>query len=1801
MIILPGYEVAEKIYESSKTLVYRGIRSNDQKPVVIKALKTKYPTPREIAVFRKQYSLANNLGILGIVRPYSLETYDNQWALILEDFGALSLRDYCKTHSLDLSTVLSIAIQTTEILGELHRNRIVHKDIKPANLLLNPTTRQIKITDFSIASILPKETQTLISPNGLEGTLPYMSPEQTGRMNRGIDYRSDFYSLGVTFYQLLTTRLPFVSNDPLELVHCHLAKQPISPSELDPTIPVPLSDIVMKLMAKMAEDRYQSAAGLRHDLEICQQQLQLHNKIEAFTLGQQDYCDRLSIPEKLYGREAEVAQLLAAFDCVAQFGTSELLLVSGYSGIGKSSLVQEVYKPIVQRRGYFIAGKFDQLQRNVPYSALTSAFNSLVQQLLTESEAQLCQWREKLAIALGANGQVILDVIPELEHIIGKQPEIAALNPTEAQHRFNRVFQNFIRVFCQREHPLVIFLDDLQWADSATLRLMKLLLADKQTSYLLLIGAYRDNEVSATHPLTLLLEDLQSQAVSIVQVALKPLSLQHITQLISDTLKSDAVQALVELIMQKTDGNPFFVNEFLKTLYQNELLWFDFCNNRWQWNLKDIETLNITDNVVELLLSRLRKLPDATQQALQLAACVGNQFDLKTLLIVSQPSTSKPTPQTLSVAVQHGLIIPISMPEIVQTDAAEIIVVSDRYKFLHDRVQQAAYALIDDREKQAVHLQIGQLLYANAAQSESSEQIFELVGHLNLGQSLITQADEKANLASLNVQASIKAKQASAYSMAQDYLINAQNNLSEAAWSENYELMLSLYREQAEIEYLLGDFEKSKQLIEIALGRAKSVFEKAEIYQLLIVLYTMQGNYRSAIETGRIALSFFDIHIPESDLQKAFTDELAIAETHLANQKVVTLLDQPEMVIPEKRAAAKLLTTLGSPTYYSNHDLWLISVMKLVNLSLENGPLSESTYGYSEYGLILGSMLGDYQAGYEFGQLSLKVSERFNNQAEKCKGCLVVGASVNHWVRPLKEDAAVFMEGYQAGLESGELQFAGYNIAHQVVNLFYQGVDLDSLLDKLRDYLKFAEQTQNQLAIDMLMACQLVFYSLQERDVRQCNFETKNLSEAQYLQACEQRSSFAAISFYKIFKAQILYLYGCLDEAHQSIEEAKHLLKYLQGCISLAEFNFYDSLILAARYPTASEAQKSDYWQQITANQQQMEIWAHTCPENFRHQYLLVQAEMSRLLDQPLTAIDLYDEAISLAKSNGFVQDTALANELSAKFWMTKGKEKLAQVYWSEAYHYYRAWGATAKFTDLEQQYPQLLVIERSISEQSHIADETLSITHISSTSTSSSTQVLDLSTILKASQAISQEIQLDRLLERLLNVVLESAGAEQGAILLPTEEHWTIAVQGNSDHADLMILPSQAIGRVEESLAMSIVQYTARTQQRLMIHDATQELICATDPYVLAHQPKSILCLPISHQGKSSGIIYLENRKTTQAFSRDRLKVLSLLSAQIAISLENATLYQTLQTANTSLKASETRERERASQLEHSLHELQDTQAQLIQTEKISSLGQLVAGVAHEVNNPVGFIAGNLNHTQQGFNDLIGLIKLYRDSFPQPGREIEDRIEAIDLDFLVKDLPQMISSMKLGTDRIKEIMQSLRNYSRIDGSEKQLADLHRGIESTLMILSHRLKGSPDHPPIQVIKEYGDIPEIPCFAGQLNQVFMNLIANAIDALEEQNRGKSYAALEATPNCITIRTSIENDHAIIRIKDNGSGMPLDVQQRIFEAFFTTKPEGKGTGLGLPICYQIVYEKHGGQLSLLSAVGEGTEFIIQIPMN
>ncbi|MEO0459034.1 MAG: serine/threonine-protein kinase PknK, partial [Cyanobacteria bacterium P01_A01_bin.114] len=859
MIRLQGYQIVELIYSGSKTLIYRGQRLSDRQPVLVKLLKTEYPSFAELVRFRNQYTIAQALDLPGVVQPLALEDYRNQYALVMPDEGYESL---ASQPALSIASFLATAIQLTHTLQGLHRHRVIHKDIKPQNILIHPETQHVKLIDFSLSSLLPKENPVLQSPSVLEGTLAYLAPEQTGRMNRGIDYRTDFYALGVTFYELLTGQLPFQTTDPMELVHCHIAQQPLPPSAVNPAIPAGLNDLILKLMAKTAEDRYQSAFGLLYDLEHCQKTWQTQGNIPIFVLGGRDICDRFTIPEKLYGRDREVATLLSAFDRVASpspsplslppspspspppHGSSELMLVTGFSGIGKTALVNEIHKPIVRQRGYFIKGKFDQYQRDIPFSAFVQALRDLMRQLLTEPTETVQAWKSAILTALSENGQILIDVIPELELVIGPQPPATEISGIAAQNRFNLLFQRFIQVFTTAAHPLVIFLDDLQWVDSASLKLIQLLIGETETDYLLLIGAYRDNEVFPAHPLMLTLEEIQKTQATVNTITLAPLDEGSLNELVADTLSCPLEQArpLTDLVFQKTGGNPFFTTQFLKSLYQDGLISFDYPplalsdssvgpplvsgNGRgWQCDIAQVRALAASGNVVEFMAARLQRLSPQTQTILKLAACIGNQFDLATLAIVYEKDPTE-TATDLWQALQEGLILPQSEVYkfyLTPVTHHSLPTTSPLYKFLHDRVQQAAYTLIPEAEKQSTHLTIGRLLLENTAQMELEEHIFEIVNQLNMGAALITDRVERETLAQLNLNAGRKAKLSTAYAAAVNYFAAGLTGVE--GWQRQYLLTLALHEEAAEAAYLNGDFEPMSQWLDAIFENAATLLD----------------------------------------------------------------------------------------------------------------------------------------------------------------------------------------------------------------------------------------------------------------------------------------------------------------------------------------------------------------------------------------------------------------------------------------------------------------------------------------------------------------------------------------------------------------------------------------------------------------------------------------------------------------------------------------------------------------------------------------------------------------------------------------------------------------------------------------------------------------------------------------------------------------------------------------------------------------------------------------------------------------
>ncbi len=1010
------YSFKKAINIGVSTNIYRSIKEGNI-AVILKALRDDYPTLEAIARLKHEYSIARNLEHENIVKVLQLENSAEHHAIVFEDFGGISLKEYLADNRPSLQTVLQVAIAITQALIYIHGKKIIHKDIKPANIIVknleeNKTGNSnyntlIKLIDFSIASLLEKEITQQINCTQLEGTLAYISPEQTGRMNRSLDFRSDFYSLGVTLYEMLTGKLPFTSDDHLELIHSHIAEQPTPIQKLNPDINTTVCAIVEKLMAKNAEARYQSAKGLLADLQESWQQLQTTGTIVDFSPGRLEVISQLLIPQKLYGRESHVQLLLNSFERMTK-GNSELILVSGYSGIGKTSVINEVNKPITKSGGYFISGKSDQFKRDIPYASLIQAFSSLCRQLLTESSSQLKRWQHKIQKAVGNNGQVLIDLIPEVELIVGKQAETPQLEPIEAQNRLNQVFQKFVSLFTKKEHPLVIFLDDLQWADTSTLKLMQLLATDFSIEYLLLIGAYRDNEVNPTHPLINTIEEIEKNK-PINHITLEPLSNRNVIELVAETLndKKEDSRSLSKLIFNKTAGNPFFITQLLQGLYQESLIKFDFNRQKWLWDTQEIQSVGITDkSVVDLVASRIEKLPETTQQVLKLAACIGDKFTLDVLSVVNEQSINK-TANHLNKALEAGLILPLNQNYRIPLlfDDSEKTSSFDNnkigYKFLHDRVQQAAYSLIPDNQKQITHLRIGQLLRESSSQDKLADNILDIVNQLNFGADLLSKDTEKGELANLNLIAGKKAKRNSAFEAALKYLNIGLKLLAENCWQSHYDLILELYVETAEAEYLTGNFDKSQKLVSISLDKCKNTLDKVRVYEIQIQCYTAKGEITKALDIGVIVLKDLGLNLPKRAKIIHVFSAFAQTKLVLAGKKIEDLLYLPEMQNPYKLATMKMLMFITPVASQSGSLLFPLMALAMVRLSVKYGNCTFSSTAYSLYGAMLCDKFGDISSGYRFGKLGIKLLSKTNAYSLKGKVYMIFNTMIKHFKEPV--------------------------------------------------------------------------------------------------------------------------------------------------------------------------------------------------------------------------------------------------------------------------------------------------------------------------------------------------------------------------------------------------------------------------------------------------------------------------------------------------------------------------------------------------------------------------------------------------------------------------------------------------------------------------------------------------------------------------------------------------------------------------------------------------------------------------------
>jgi predicted ATPase/signal transduction histidine kinase len=1483
-------------------ILYRGkhLSRADAPSVLVLGPVLTHAAPDSLRKIEHEYSLRAELESGWAVRPLAVSKYNSQTVLVLEDPGGEPLNRLIQG-PMEMTQFLRLAVGLATALSQLHKRGLIHKDVKPHNILVHSPAGQVRFMGFGIASRLPRERQAPGLPEFITGTLPYMAPEQTGRMNRSIDSRSDLYALGVTLYEMLAGVLPFIASDPMEWVHCHIARQPVPPAERVPNIPGPVSGVVMKLLAKTAEERYQTAVGLERDLQRCLNEWVTHQHIDEFPLGEHDTPDRLLIREKLYGRETEIETLLTSFDRIVAGDRPELVLVSGYSGIGKSSVVNELYKSLVPPRGLFASGKFDQYKRDIPYATLAQAFQSLLRPVLTKSEEELGKWRNALHEALGPNGQLIADLVPELKLIIGEQPPAPELPPPDAKGRFQLVCRRFIGVFARPEHPLALFLDDLQWLDPATLDLMEDLLTQPDVRHLMLIGAYRDNEVNPSHSLMRKLEAIRQTGAIVRNIVLAPLGREDIRQLVADSLHCELERAtsLAQVIHEKTSGNPFFAIQFFSALADQALLTFDHGKGRWSWDLGRIHAEGYTDNVADLMVGKLNRLPIESQNALKQLACLGNSAEFAMLRMFYHDSNEEMHAQ-LWEGVRAGLIFRSE----------------DSYRFLHDRVQEAAYSLIPQELRAGTHLRIGMLLAAHTPPEKLEEGIFEIVNQLNRGSHLITSTEECESVAELNFIAGRRAKISTAYASALKYLAAGRALLTEDTWNHNYALIFSIEYLIAQCELLTADLAAAEGRLSMLAGRAKGPHDIAVVTRLRLTLYTTLDRSDRGVE---IFLEY--LRRRGTDWSPHPTRDEVLREydriwSFIGSRQIEELVELPLITNADVLDLLDVFTEVVTPAYYCDENLSSLVICHMVNLSLKHGNSDAACFAYVWFAIIAGPRFGNYKDGFRFGRLGNDLVENRGLKRYEARTHMCFGNIVLPWAKHAREGRALVRRAFDAANRVGDLTFAAYSCNQLITNFLTVGDPLAEVHQEAENVLAFVRKTRFGLVVDVIVAQLGLIRTLRGLTPIFGCFNDGEFDELQFECHLAGNPLLALAEFwYWARKLQARFLASDYASALDAALHAQRLLWTSPSQFETAEFRFYGALSHAASWDSASPDQRQKHFEALAAHHKQLEIWAENCPENFENRAALVAAEIARIEGRLLDAEQLYEKAIRSAHTNGFIHNEALANEIAARFYLIRGFEKIAYAYLRDARYGYSRWGATAKLHQLDELYPHPWD-EKPLAGSANMIGAPV--------------ELLDLGTMIKVSQAVSAEMVLERLIDTLMRTAIEHAGAERGLLILQRGDEQQIEAEGRISGDGVIVRPKEAaLSEVPES----ILHFVTRSREHVILDDAAENSSFSSDPYIQQHHARSIVCLPLINQAKLIGVLYLENNLAPQIFTPNRIAVLKLLASQAAISLENVI---------ESRRAEEERER------------LRRTQAELEHMSRVSTLGELTASLAHEIKQPI-------------------------------------------------------------------------------------------------------------------------------------------------------------------------------------------------------------------------------------------------------
>ena len=1866
----------EALRKDEEFILYRGRRQGDASQILVLSPVAEHPTPESLKRLDHECSLREVLDPAWSARPIAVVRHADRTVLELEDPGGLPL-DELLGSPLDLMIFLRLAVSLSAAIDHLHERGIIHKDIKPANVLVDPVTGQCWLRGFGIASRLPRERQSAEPPELLAGTLAYMAPEQTGRMNRCVDCRSDLYSLGVTLYEMLTGNLPFTASDPMEWVHCHIARKPVPPGERFETIPTPVSAIIMKLLAKTAEERYQTAAGAENDLRRCLVEWETGCRVGEFPLGEHDTPDRLLIPEKLYGRASEIDRLLASFSRIVVSGRPELVLVSGYSGIGKSSVVNELHKVIVPLRGLFVSGKFDQYKRDIPYGTLVQAFQTLIRPLLGKGEAELSAWRDALQEALGPNAQLIVDLVPELKLIVGEQQPVPELSLQDAKGRFQLVFRRFIGVFARPEHPLALFLDDLQWLDAATLDLLEDLLTRPDVQHLMLIGAYRDNEVSSTHPLIRRLEAIRQAGAKVQEILLGPLTSEDLARLIADSIHSEPerLTPLAQLVHDKTAGNPFFVIQFISALAEEGLLTFDHSAARWSWDLDRIHAKGYTDNVVDLMVGKLNRLPSETLQTLKEFACLGNSAESNTLSIVCGISEKE---------VHSHLWEAVRLELVARQEGL--------YKFIHDRILEAAYSLVAEHSRAETHLKIGRLLAARIPPESRGEAIFEIANQVNRGATLITSRDEREQLAELNLMAAKRAKASTAYASALKYLTAGAALLPEDSWDRLHELAFRIELNRAECEFLTGELAAAEERLARLAARAANTVEQATVVCLRMDLYTTHDQSDRAVGVCLDYLRHLGIEWSPRPAEEEARREYERIWTGLGTRSIEELIELPLMSDPASIATLDVLTKVLSPALFTDANFLSLAICRAVNLSLARGNSDGSCVTYVWLGMIAGPHFGNYRAGFQFGRLGYELAEQRGLKRFQARTYLWFGQFVMPWTKHVRAGRDLMRRAFDAANQVGDLTVAAYSSDALNTNLLAAGDPLAEVQHEAENGLEFAEKVRFGIVTNVIIAQLGLIRTLRGLTSKFGSFDDGHLDELRFEHHLANQPILALPEcWYWIRKLQARFFAGDYESAVEASIKARRLLWTSPSLFETAEYHFYGALARAAVSGAATPDSKGEHLKALVEHHKQLALWAENCPENFETRVALVAAEIARIEGRALDSERLYEQAIHSARANGFVHNEALANELAARFYAGRGFEKIAHAYLRDSRHCYLRWGADGKVRQLEQLYPQLR-------EAPSVPAPTTTI--------EAPLEHLDLATVMKMSQAVTGEILLEKLIETLLKTAVEQAGAERGLLVLPDGEQYRIEAEiGPGAHQVDVRLRRAPVSSSE--LPESLLRYVIRSQEKVILDDASTHTLFSQDEYLRQRHPKSVLCLPLLKQSKLISVLYLENNLAPRVFTPKRVAMLELLASQAAISLDHARLYSELSRANASLEREinerlraeaavrrseaylaeaeslsksgswawnpatkeithwsqeryrlfgfdpnagippfeailqrihpedrrkwlengedtirerrdsglefrvvlpdgeikhlygvghpifsesgdlveviglgiDITERKRAErELRQKEVSLREAQSNLAHVSRLTTMGELAASIVHEVNQPIAGIVTNANAALRWL-----------------AREVPD----------LNETGETIRRIIRDGKRAGEIVSRIRALAKKAPPQKDWLDLNQAIGEVIAIVRSELQRHR----VSLQTELANDLLIMGDRIQLQQVVLNLLVNAIEAVsgvsegprelwvgsqkvteipDEANEGKSFSESSA---------GAARTHVLIAVRDSGPGLDPSALNRLFEAFYTTKPQGLGMGL---LISRSIVEAHGGRLLVKANAPRGAVFQFTLPI-